>query len=144
MYSSNLKFIDRSSHGKQNLFKKNDTDAGYDICASVGCIIPERSSCIIPTGVFIEIPEHSVAILKSRSGLSVKNKIEVGAGVIDSSYRGEVMVHLYNHGLSPFTVKPGDRIAQLLVVPIILGDFHKVEELSSTDRGEKGFGSSGV
>ena len=83
-------------------------------------------------------------MLWSRSGLSVKHNVECGAGCIDSSYRGEVKVHLYNHGDEVFYIKKGDRIAQLLTMPINLSDYTPVDELPDTDRGEKGFGSSGV
>ena len=83
-------------------------------------------------------------MLWSRSGLSCNYEIETGAGCIDSSYRGEVKVHLYNHSDLPYTVNKGDKITQMLIVPVKLGTWQKVNELSETERGEKGFGSTGV
>ena len=139
-----FKYIDKSSHGKQNLFKKNFSDAGYDICSNEDCVIEGGKSKLISTEVYIEIPEGFVAILKSRSGLSVRDKIEVGGGVIDCSYRGEIKVHLYNHSDEIFYISAGDRIAQMIIFPIAVGAFTKVSDLSDSVRGDKGFGSSGV
>jgi len=127
-----------------NLTKKHPNDAGLDVKANDDYTIFPRSSSLISTGLYLQIPEGYVGLLWSRSGLSVKSKIEVGAGCIDSNYRGEVRVHLYNHGNAPFEIKKGDRIAQLLTIPVFLQDYQQVDELDDTDRGEKGFGSSGT
>lgn len=139
-----MRYIDNSTHGKENLSKKHFTDAGLDICSNEDKIIPSRNSSLIDTGIHIEIPEGFVGMIKSRSGLSVKHKIEIGAGIIDHEFRGIVMVHLYNHGDKPFEIKKGDRIAQLLTIPILLDKYTKVNVLTETERGESGFGSSGV
>jgi dUTP pyrophosphatase len=125
------------------LVKKNFYDAGLDILSSENIIIAPNSSSLISTQLFVEIPDGHVGLLWSRSGLSVKYKIEVGAGCIDSSYRGEVKVHLYNFSDKPFTVLIGDRVAQMLTIPICLQSYAGVDSLSSTDRGDKGFGSTG-
>jgi len=95
------------------------------------------------TGISIELPEFYHAILKPRSGLAVKDGIDVLAGVIDNSYRGEILVCLQN--LSHHTVRicAGDKIAQMIIVKENEGRFTKVSELSETDRGENGFGSTG-
>jgi dUTP pyrophosphatase len=102
---------------------------------------------LIPTGLAIS-PESSeyVAVIAGRSGLGVKKGVSLanGIGVIDSDYRGEVHVCLRNNGHEPFTVARGDRIAQLLFLPILTADFTVVEELDETDRGTGGFGSTGV
>ena len=82
-------------------------------------------------------------MLWSRSGLSVKYRLEVGAGCIDSGYTGEVKVHLYNHSDEDYKVNIGDKIAQLLTIPVNLNMYKKVQFLEDSDRGEKGFGSSG-
>jgi len=127
------------------LFKKYSQDAGHDICSSEDKVIPPRSSAVISTDLFLEIPENHVGLLWSRSGLSVKHKIEVGAGCIDNTYRGEIKVHLYNHSDVEYSIKTSDRIAQILILPINLEPFKSIseEELSLTERGENGFGSTG-
>ena len=126
------------------LYRTGPREAGLDIRSSDNLIISARTSCIVNTGLFIELFGNVVGIVKSRSGLSVKHNIEVGAGVIDASYRGEIKVKLYNHGNEDFTIHRGDRIAQLLVMPVVLGCFEEVDELSDSERGENGIGSSGV
>lgn len=132
------------NEGQQiQLTKKHNSDAGLDIYSNEDITVYPSQSTLIHTNLYLEIPEGHVGLIWSRSGLSVKNKIEVGAGCIDSSYRGEVVVHLYNFSDKIYEIKKGDRIAQLLTVPINLGFYNKVEDLESTDRGEKGFGSSG-
>lgn len=92
------------------------------------------------------IPAGYYGRVAPRSGLAVKNFIDVGAGVIDEDYRGEVKVLLFNFGEQPFKVSPGDRIAQLLVEPVMQPRLEQVAEsaLDSTERGEGGFGSTGV
>jgi dUTP pyrophosphatase len=125
------------------LSRKDINDAGLDVKASENIEILPHSDALIHTGIRVQIPEGYVGFLKSRSGLSVKNKIEVGAGVIDSNYRGEIMVHLYNFGDNPFVISKGDRIAQLITLPYYTPEYHIIDELDETKRGENGFGSSG-
>lgn len=102
--------------------------------------------CVIPTGIAIS-PETSgvVAIIAARSGLSTKYGITLanGIGVIDSDYRGEIAVSLINRSEAPYTVQPGDRIAQLMFIPVLHAAFTAVDELDETKRGEGGFGSTG-
>lgn len=126
------------------LTKKNDYDAGLDICASEDVIIEPGTRDVVSTGIRVAIPSGYVGLLWSRSGLSANHGIEVGAGCIDSTYRGEVRVVLYNHSGVTFFVNKGDRIAQLLTVPVMLSPYVKVESLDETTRGEGGFGSTGV
>lgn len=126
------------------LKRNNPTDAGIDIRSSEQRIVRAKSREIIKTGIKVAIPENYVGLLWSRSGLSAKNGIEVGAGCIDSSYRGELMVILYNHSDVDFSIDKGDRIAQLLVVPIALPQVEFVDSLDETERNEKGIGSSGI
>ena len=101
---------------------------------------------LIPTGLFSAIPEGYEIQVRPRSGLAAKNGVTVlnTPGTIDSDYRGEVKVILINHGKDAFTVNNGDRIAQLIVAPVTQGVFEKTDELDSTERGEGGFGSTGV
>lgn len=126
------------------LVKVRQSDAGLDIFASDDCLILSKSRATIRTSLCVEIPFGYAGLIWSRSGLAVNYGIEVGAGCIDSEYRGEVLVLLYNHGDTDYLVKKGDRVAQLLTIPIALGEYAKVESLSDTDRGESGFGSSGL
>lgn len=126
-----------------NLTKKNHFDAGLDIKSNENCIIEAHDSRLISTGLYLQIPNGFVGLIWSRSGISVKNKVEVGAGCIDSTYRGQIMVHLHNFGEKEFEIKKGDRIAQLLTVPVCLNEYISVDELDETERNQNGFGSSG-
>lgn len=126
------------------LIKKNISDAGWDISSVVNKTIRESGSDAISTNLKVKIPNGCVGIVKARSGSSFKNDIEVGAGVIDENYTGEIMVKLYNHGHQPFIISKGDRIAQLLIIPVDTRDYITSELIEETDRGEDGFGSSGI
>ena len=120
--------------------------AGYDITSIENISIPPRSRSLISTGLSIQLPLYSYGRIAPRSGLSVKG-LDVGAGVIDESFRGIVKVLLINNNDTVFVVNVGDRIAQLLVEPIYYPDVETVsslEDLSSTIRGDGGFGSTGV
>lgn len=128
----------------KQLIKKNKYDAGYDICSNENICVPCKTRKLISTGLYLQIPQGFVGVIKSRSGLSVNEGIEVGAGVIDSTYRGEVKVLLYNHSFNSFPINKGDRIAQLLIIPLYDGEIKEVEELTETDRGGNGFGSTGI
>lgn len=125
-----------------SLTKMHQLDAGLDVASSEDKTIFGFSSELIATNLKVNVPAGHVGLLWSRSGLSVKHKIEVGAGCIDSGYTGEVKVHLYNHGEAPFNIKIGDKIAQLLTIPINLDHYKKVENLEDTSRGDGGFGST--
>ncbi len=109
-------------------------------------VIEPHGKALIPSGIAIS-PETSgvVAIVAARSGLSTKHGITLanGIGVIDSDYRGEISVSLINRSDVPYTVAPGDRIAQLMFVPIMHAVFTEADELDETDRGTGGFGSTG-
>lgn len=122
--------------------------AGADICACIetDVVIGVGERVLVPTGLFFEIPQGYEVQVRPRSGLAVKNGVTClnTPGTIDSDYRGEVKVILINLGQKPFTVKNGDRIAQLVVSPVEQASFCKVDVLSSTERGEGGFGSTGV
>jgi dUTP pyrophosphatase len=123
--------------------KTYPADAGFDLYANRDIIIPARDSAIIGTGTKTAIPLGYVGLIWSRSGLSCKHKIETGAGCIDYGYNGELLVHLHNFSDIPYQVHEGDKIAQLLIMPILLPIFEPVEELPETDRGSSGFGSTG-
>lgn len=134
-------------------------DAGYDLYATESVKIKPMSRALVSTGLSIEVPQGYYARIAPRSGLAVKNGIDVLAGVVDSSYRGEVKVVLMNlsidlasmMGLTPniagssfdFNIKAGDRIAQLIIEKYHAVDWQEVESLSTTER-TGGFGSTGV
>jgi len=126
---------------------KTDGSSGMDLMAFIDkpiSIMPQTSK-LIPTGLFIAIPENTEVQIRPRSGLAAKNNISVlnSPGTIDSDYRGELKVILYNHGSNEFFVKNEDRIAQMVLVPVIKATFEEVNDLPETIRGEGGFGSTG-
>lgn len=118
--------------------------AGYDIASAVDAVIPSKSRLAVSTGIAIEIPEGTYGRVAPRSGLAYKFGIDVFAGVIDSDYRGEVKVILYNSGEEPFVIKTGDRIAQLILEVIKTPDVSLIVDMTNTERGGGGFGSTGV
>ena len=123
--------------------RAHPTDAGLDLFAREPQIVPARESAIFNTGVHIEIPEGYVGFLKSKSGLNVKHDI-TSEGVIDCGYTGSIVVKLYNNGGYDYTVRKGDKISQLVILPIAHGfNLELVDSLEDTDRGNGGFGSTG-
>jgi dUTP pyrophosphatase len=122
--------------------RAHSTDAGLDIYANETQIVLPRDSAIFDTGVHIEIPHGYVGMLKSKSGLNVLHGI-TSEGVIDCGYTGSIRVKLYNNSDKKYTVHKGDKISQLVVMPVLLESLQVVNELGETDRGENGFGSSG-
>ena len=122
--------------------RAHDTDAGYDLYARDSVVIEPRSSATFDTGVHVDLPVGTVGMLKSKSGLNVNHGL-VGEGVIDCGYTGSIRVKLYNHSDERYIVKAGDKITQLVIMPIVTPDLEIVEEFSKTDRGNGGFGSTG-
>jgi len=118
--------------------------AGFDLSSSEEKTVPKGGKAIVKTGLSIAIPQGTYARLAPRSGLAAKHMIDVGAGVVDSDYRGEVGVVLFNHGPEDFAIKSGDRIAQLVVERFNTCGCEEVESLEETSRGAGGFGSTGV
>jgi dUTP pyrophosphatase len=122
--------------------RNNPTDAGLDLYANETWNVHCGSTAMFTTGVAVAIPEGHYGRVAPRSGLAVKHGIDVLAGVIDSSYRGEIKVLLINHGGESITIEAGDRIAQLIIEKIAL-PIPQWGEIDATERGEKGFGASG-
>ncbi|CAE7811099.1 DUT, partial [Symbiodinium microadriaticum] len=118
--------------------------AGYDLSSAEETIVPSRGKALVKTDIAISIPENTYARIAPRSGLAVKKFLDVGAGVVDYDYRGSVGVVLFNHSEEDFPISRGDRIAQLILERISMADIKEVEELVATERGEGGFGSTGV
>ncbi len=122
--------------------------AGMDLraCLDAPLILSPGSVELIPTGVSIYVEDPALAaLLLPRSGLGHKSGIVLGnlVGLIDADYQGPLMVSCWNRGSAPFTIQPGDRIAQMIIVPVVHVDFEVVEDFAASARGEGGFGSSG-
>lgn len=128
--------------GEGKISKAHRGDAGYDIYSVEDVVISAKGRQAVKTEIYIEIPDGYMGLVYSRSGLSFKHGIEVGAGVIDSNYRGEIKVILYNHSEENYHVKVGDKIAQLIVIPIADVEWERVKNLTPSNRNNKGFGSS--
>lgn len=120
--------------------------AGLDVCAAADARVWGSSPCIVPTGFSVEVPPGFELQVRSRSGLAAKHGVSVlnSPGTIDEDYRGEIMVILTNATARIFEIKKGDRIAQLVLAPVTRASVVEVDELSGTDRGDGGLGSTGV
>ena len=126
---------------------KTDGSSGVDLSAFLEkkVVIKPNSSELIPTGLQVAIPEELEIQIRPRSGLAAKESIGVlnSPGTIDSDYRGELKIILFNHGKEDFIINNGDRIAQMVLVPIIKMEFEEVDQLPGSIRGSGGFGSTG-
>eukprot|EP00197_Chlamydomonas_leiostraca_P007086 CAMPEP_0202862356 /NCGR_PEP_ID=MMETSP1391-20130828/3433_1 /ASSEMBLY_ACC=CAM_ASM_000867 /TAXON_ID=1034604 /ORGANISM="Chlamydomonas leiostraca, Strain SAG 11-49" /LENGTH=166 /DNA_ID=CAMNT_0049541889 /DNA_START=366 /DNA_END=866 /DNA_ORIENTATION=+ len=118
--------------------------AGYDLSSSQDAVVPARGKAMVDTGISIKVPHGTYGRVAPRSGLTWKNSIDTGAGVIDEDYRGHVKVILFNHSDVDFQIKQGDRIAQLILERIVTPVVEEVAELDDTERGAGGFGSTGI
>ena len=118
------------------------TDAGLDIKTPKDVTVPAKGSVIVDTGVHIELPPNTVGMLKSKSGLNVKYGI-TSEGVIDVGYTGSIVAKLYNHSETHVILKKGNKITQLVIIPIVPVELEQVSELMATERGSGGFGSTG-
>ena len=122
--------------------------SGMDISAFINneILLGPSEKKLIPTGIKLKIPEGYEIQIRPRSGLAAKNDVSVlnTPGTIDSDYRGEIKVILFNHGKNNFKVENGLRIAQMVLCPVVKAEMSEVEYLDETDRGEAGFGSTGV
>ena len=122
--------------------RAHEDDAGLDLYSRENQIVSAKEAGYFDTGVHIEIPKGFVGMLKSKSGLNVKFGI-LSEGVIDAGYTGSIVVKLYNHSGYDYRVKRGDKISQLVILPIITPELEEVKELEQTSRGSGGFGSTG-
>ena len=126
---------------------KTQGSSGMDLMAFLKdpVTIKPKSSELISTGIAVAIPEDTEIQIRPRSGLAAKSNISVlnTPGTIDSDYRGELKIILYNHGADDFVVNNGDRIAQMVLMPVLKASFEEVEDLPNTIRGTGGFGSTG-
>lgn len=128
--------------------RAHECDAGLDIRTPVEVVVPARGSAVIDTGIHVAIPTTGVnglvhvGLLKSKSGLNVNHGI-VSEGVIDEGYTGSIRAKLYNHSNTDYTFKAGDKITQLVIVPVCIPTLELVGSLDDTERGSDGFGSTG-
>lgn len=122
--------------------RAHEADAGLDIYAIDGGWVACKTCRTFRTGLHVQIPEGYVGILFSKSGLNVKQGI-TSTGVIDSGYTGEIVVNLHNNGGKHYEVKKGDKISQLVILPIVTPSVNVVDSFEETDRGNNGFGSTG-
>jgi dUTP pyrophosphatase len=118
--------------------------AGYDVSAIEDIVVPAKGRCIVGTGIAIAIPEGHYGRLAPRSGLARDHGVDVGGGVVDCDYRGEVKVILFNFGDADYCISKGDRICQLVIERIGTPDVVECSALEDTDRGAKGFSSTGL
>lgn len=118
-------------------------DAGLDLRTPVDVVIPAGGSAVVDTGVHVAIPMGYVGMLKSKSGLNIKNGI-TSEGVIDAGYTGAIVAKLYNNGDDDKELKAGQKVTQLVIIPIATPELELVTVLPETERGENGFGSTGV
>ncbi|XP_061433473.1 deoxyuridine 5'-triphosphate nucleotidohydrolase, mitochondrial-like [Lethenteron reissneri] len=124
-------------------YKASDKAAGFDLHSAYDYEIPPMDRLVVQTDIQIALPEGCYGRIAPRSGLAAKHGIDVGAGVVDEDYRGNVGVVLFNFGKKPFLVKRGDRIAQLICEKIFYPQLEECTSLENTERGSGGFGSTG-
>ncbi len=118
-------------------------DAGFDLYARERTVLAPGVQTLVPSGVALEIPEGYVGLVWDKSGLSIKHGLKVLGGVVDAGYRGEVMVGMINLSATEYVFEKGDKVAQMLIQRVEHVTFEMVDQLSETERGATGFGSSG-
>ena len=143
-----IKVLIKKLNPKVNLPSyKTKGSSGMDLMAFIDkpITISPGKSCLIPTGLSIAIPDDTEVQIRPRSGLAAKSSLSVlnTPGTIDSDYRGEIKIILFNHGKEDFVINNNDRIAQMILMPIVKAEFEEVENLPKTLRGSGGFGSTG-
>ena len=142
--SSNQLYVQHLSEHAQTPTRAHEGDVGYDLYAAHDCTIESKGKALIKTDIAVAIPPGHYGRIAPRSSLAWKKHTDIGAGVIDQGYRGPVCVAIFNHGQESVDVRKGDRVAQLILERCSTPAVTVVDELPSTDRGEGGFGSTGV
>lgn len=122
--------------------RAHKTDAGFDLRTPKLVTVPAYWNATVDTGVHVELPHGCAGLLVSKSGLNVKYNI-TSTGLIDEGYTGSIVVKLYNNGNEACVFEPGDKIAQLVVIPVVCEPLEQVAELLPSERGDNGFGSTG-
>lgn len=130
-------------NGAFMLIREHRTDAGLDIRSAETKIVPAMGSAIFRTGIHVELPHGTAGILVSKSGLNLKHDI-TSTGLIDEGYTGEILVKLFNHGQASYLIYKGDKISQLVIIPVLYEGIDVVDAMKTeTERGSNGFGSTG-
>ena len=122
--------------------RAHPTDAGLDLMSREDKKVPAHGSAVFDTGVCVELPKGTAGLLVAKSGLNVRHNI-TSTGLIDEGYTGSIKVKLFNHGNIAYAVNRGDKISQLVIVPVLASDPEAVDTLHPTERGDGGFGSTG-
>lgn len=122
--------------------RAHGTDAGLDLRTPVAVTVPAYESVTVDTGVHVALPHRCAGLLVSKSGLNVKHGI-TSTGLIDEGYTGSIVVKLYNNGGEDYEVKAGDKVTQLVVIPVVCEPLEQVASFNRTERGDNGFGSTG-
>lgn len=120
----------------------HSTDAGLDLRTPEAVTVPAYGSVIVDTGVHVALPQGCAGLLVSKSGLNVRHDI-TSTGLIDEGYTGSIVVKLYNHGGGDYQLAAGDKITQLVVIPVVNESLEQVSAFNATERGDNGFGSTG-
>ena len=120
----------------------HDTDAGADLRCREAFTVPAGDSCVIDTGVHVQLPPNTVGMIKSKSGLNVRSCLAT-EGVVDQGYKGSILVRLYNFGQYDYRFEAGDKVTQLVILPVLFPSYAQVDEIEGGARGDAGFGSSG-
>lgn len=123
--------------------RAHGTDAGADIRTPMALTVPARGSATIRTGVHVQTPPGCATMIKSKSGLNVNHDI-TSEGVVDEGFTGEIVVKLYNHGDRPKRFERGDKITQIVVVPVLYPTYEQADEIAGGERGDAGYGSTGA
>lgn len=133
-------YVETGAHAPERAHK---TDAGLDIKARDNQLVKAHGGALFHTGLHLQLPHGTAGLLVSKSGLNVNHGI-TSTGLIDEGYTGEIMVKLYNHSDENYLVHAGDKISQLVIIPVLYEDINLCDSLDeNTERGDKGFGSSG-
>ena len=135
--------VKKLDNSRKDISYAKEGDAGFDLYAREEVILSPGEHASIATGIALEIPEGYVGLIWDKSGLSINSTLKTLGGVVDSGFRGEVMVGMINLGSSPYIFAKGDKVAQMLIQKVEQASFQIVETLSESHRGETGFGSSG-
>ncbi|XP_049767619.1 deoxyuridine 5'-triphosphate nucleotidohydrolase-like [Schistocerca cancellata] len=138
-----LKFVKLTENAFSPI-KLSPKSAGYDLRSAYDLCVPPHGKELVKIDIKVQLPEGCYGRIAPRSGIALNYHIDIGAGVIDEDYRGNIGVVLFNHSDKEFVVKRGDRIAQLICEQILYPELEEVQELDDTERGSMGLGSTGI
>lgn len=122
--------------------RAHPTDAGLDLKTPKSFYLRPKDTAVVDTGVHVQLPHGTCGLMVAKSGLNIKADI-LSTGLIDEGYTGSIRVKLYNHGSEPYVFNAGDKISQLVIIPVLYDPLELCDEFDETERGDNGFGSSG-